>query len=338
MESESLNSEVLAAEAAVDAAAEVEAETPPAVAAGPERKRKKGGLKRGENLIGWLYISPMIVGILVFTAIPLIMSIISIFYHWTGSVGLFDPETTWVGFGNIKSIFGGLEAETYWKAVLHTFVYAIQLPVGLVIGLFLALAMNRNMKGVQTFRVLYYLPGVMSVVAVTIVWQALFKGDGYINGALGLIGIKPFGWLTTKVGAALTVNLLLIWKGVGYTALMFVAGLQSVSTDQIEAAKIDGASSWTILLKITVPALYPILFYLFVTGLMGALQMFNEPYILLGDGYGPGKIGMTAVGFVYDQFGQNDLGLASVGAWVLAFMIFVVTAIQMYVDKKREAD
>ena len=66
--------------------------------------------------------------------------------------------------------------------------------------------------------------------------------------------------------------------------------------------------------------------------------MFNEPYILLGDGYGPGKIGMTAVGFVYDQFGQNDLGLASVGAWVLAFMIFVVTAIQMYVDKKREAD
>ncbi len=297
-------------------------------------KPQKSYLRRGENLIGWLYISPMIVGILVFTAIPLVMSVMAIFYNWNGIVGLIESPPA--KFDNLKSVFGGLNSDLYWKSILHTLVFAIQLPIGLVLGLFLALGMNRDMHGVQAFRVIYYLPGVMSIVAISIVWQNMFAGDGYINSFLTSLGMKPFGWLTTKAGIGITVNLLLVWKGVGYTTLMFIAGLQSVSTDQIEAAKIDGASGWTILLKITVPALYPIIFYLFVTGLMGALQMFNEPFILLGDGYGPDNFGMTTVGFVYYFFGEKRLGIASVGAWVLAVLIFIITAIQMYVDKKKQ--
>ena len=197
--------------------------------------------------------------------------------------------------------------------------------------------MNRDMKGVQAFRVIYYLPGVMSVVAVSIVWQNLFTYGGTIDQIYQKLGGgESLLLLSSRGGIAFTVNLLLVWKGVGYTTLMFIAGLQSVSPDQIEAAKIDGANSWTILMKITLPALYPTIFYLFVTGLMGSLQMFNEPYILLGDG---NPDGMTTVGFVYYFFGQKNLGLASVGAWVLAFFIFIITAVQMFVDKrKREAE
>ena len=326
-----------------DAVAEtppVAAETggsPVSVQAKPEKPRKSN-LRRGENLIGWLYISPMIVGILVFTAIPLVMSIMAMFYQWNGIVGLFESE--FVGWRHFQDIFGGLNSELYWNSLVHTLIYAIQLPVCLILGIFLALAMNRDMKGVQVFRVIYYIPGVMSVVAVSIVWQNMFASDGYINAFLKVLGMNPVGWLTTKGGVAFTVNLLLVWKGVGYSTLMLIAGLQSVSTEQIEAAKIDGANSWTILWKITVPALYPIIFYLFVTGLMGALQMFNEPYILLSGQKVPDDFDLTTVGFVYKFFNPpaRNLGLASVGAWILAFFIFIVTAIQMYVDKRREED
>ncbi len=296
---------------------------------------KKGGLRRQENLIGWAYISPMVIGILVFTAIPLVMSLIAMFYAWDGIHGLF--ESPGVGGSYFKAIFGGIESVRYWRSFANTLIFAIQLPVCMIIGLFLALGMNRNMRGVQTFRVIYYLPGIMSIVAVAIVWQNLFKADGTVNNLLGSLGIPPAKWLSSNAGVAFTVNLLLVWKGVGYSALMFIAGLQSVSTEQIEAAKIDGASGWMILRKITVPALYPTIFYLFVTGLMGSLQMFNEPYILLG-GYGIGENGMTVVGFVYYNFGESKLGLASVGAWILAIIIFIITAIQMFVDRKRQED
>lgn len=334
MESEKLGSDVFAAEELSSPAPMAGEEALPVGA--PENKRKVGSLRRGENLIGWAYISPMVIGILVFTAIPLVMSIMAMFYNWNGVNSLFSSQGA--GMSHFQSIFGGLESARYWNSLLHTLVYAIQLPVGLVLGIFLALAMNRDMHGVQVFRIIYYLPGVMSIVAVSIVWQTMFKGDGYINGILGALNMGSVDWLTSKTGIAFTINLLLIWKGVGYTTLMLIAGLQSVSTDQLEAARIDGANAWVILIKITVPALYPIIFYLFVTGLMGSLQMFNEPFILLGDGYGPGQFGMTTVGFVYYHFGQKDLGLASVGAWILALLIFIITAIQMYADKKREVD
>ncbi len=321
----------------VDTASPMSAEAV-AAPAGTAKKPNKSlshALQRQENLIGWLYISPMVIGILVFTAIPLVMSIMAMFYQWDGLHSLFESKP--VGFQWFQSIFGGLDSASYWRSFGNTLIFAVQLPVCLIVGFFLAVAMNRDMKGVQAFRVIYYLPGVMSVVAVSIVWQNLFTYGGTIDQIYQKLGGgESLLLLSSRGGIAFTVNLLLVWKGVGYTTLMFIAGLQSVSPDQIEAAKIDGANSWTILMKITLPALYPTIFYLFVTGLMGSLQMFNEPYILLGDG---NPDGMTTVGFVYYFFGQKNLGLASVGAWVLAFFIFIITAVQMFVDKrKREAE
>lgn len=293
-------------------------------------------LKRRENLIGWLYVSPFLIGIAVFTLVPFVMSIIAMFYAWNGVDGLLEsPMVGWQNFHDIFA-FDGLETQKYWNSMLHTLVFAIQLPICLILGILLALAMNRKMRGVQTFRVLYYLPGVMSIVAVTIVWQKMFESSGIVNTFLQNLGLKSVKWLSSESGIYFTVNLLQVWKGIGYSTLMFIAGLQSVSTDQLEAARMDGANEFKVFTAITLPALYPIIFYLFVTGLMGALQMFNEPFILLG-GYSPatGNTGMTAVGFVYSQFGAGRLGMASVGAWTLAVFIFIITAIQMTVDKKK---
>ena len=286
-------------------------------------------LERKETLIGWLYVSPMVIGVLLFTLVPLVISIMAMFREWDALENILQAPM--VGMGNFKRIFGGVDTQLYWPAILNTIIFAVQLPICLILGIFLALAMNRKMRGVQAFRVIYYLPGVMSMVAVAIVWKTIFNDDGIINTAFG----KSVPWLSSVGGIYFTTNLLLVWKGVGYSTLMFIAGLQSVSTDQIEAAKIDGATDSKIFRAITLPALYPIIFYLFVTGLMGALQMFNEPFVLLG-GYGTKNSGMTAVSFVYYAYDEmNNAGLASVGAWILALFIFIITAVQMIVDRKR---
>lgn len=307
---------------------------------GKNKKNKGSNLRKQENLIGWIYIAPMVIGLVLFSLIPIILSIVSMFYRYDGSTQISD----WVAVGgeNFKKIFGGMHSKEYWDSFANTLLFAIQLPLGMIIGMFLALGMNRSMRGVQTFRIIYYIPCVMSVVAVTVVWKKLFAQNGIIDNmfhnsdAYVTNPEDQFLWLDSRVGIVITVTLLQIWKGVGYTALMFIAGLQSVSTDQLEAARIDGAGPWTILYKITLPALYPIIFYLLVTGLIGSLQMFNEVYVLTG-GVGGYK---TAVSFVYYcKEVVKNYGEASVAAWVLAIIIFIVTAIQMYVDKrKREAE
>lgn len=313
-----------------EAVSEAEVKEPQVAVVPPkkEKPQRTGNIKRTENILGWVYISPMVIGLLLFTLVPLVMSIIGMFYEWDPKYPLF--ESTAVGFANFKSIFGGLNSKMFWSSFGNTLVFAVQLPVGMIVALFLALAMNRDMKGVQTFRVLYYIPCIMSVVAVSIVWQKIFDANGLIDSMFGT------RLLNSRSGIYFVINLFLIWKGVGYTTLMFVAGLQSVSTDQLEAARIDGANSWIILIKITLPALYDTIFYLFVTGLMGALQMFNEPFLILGETGGFQQSGLTVVGFVYYFKGQENIGISSVAAWVLAFFIFIITAIQLYVDKKKQ--
>lgn len=295
-------------------------------------KKPSNPMAKRENLVGWLFCSPIIIGIFVFTALPVILSLISMFYDWNGRVFVTDAEM--VGFENFKYVFTDSQ-HRYGLALKNMLVFAIQIPIGLFLGMFLGIAMNRAMKGVQTFRILYYLPSVMSIVAVTIVFQKLFDYGGYIN---NLFGTKV-GWLITDAGIGFTVNFLMIWKGVGYTALMYIAGLQSVSTDQLEAARIDGANGWTIFYKITLPALYPITFYLLVTGIMGGLQVFNEPYILAE--YGTNYNAITPVSYVYyfrDIKNGARYGVSAVAAWFLALLILIVTMIQMYFDNKRDKE
>lgn len=293
-------------------------------------KKKMSPLKKRENILGWVFCAPVVVGLLVFTAFPLIMSILSMFYEWDGLT--FVTQAEFAGFANFQKVFAGIYSKMFWKSLLNTLLFALQLPICLVLGLFVALGMNRRMVGAKTFRVLYYLPSVMSIVAVTIIFQKLFTLDGYINTLLG----TKIGWLVTDGGIVFTVNFLLVWKGIGYTSLMYIAGLQSVSPDQIEAARIDGANRWTIFRKITLPALYPVTFYLLLTGLIGSVQVFNEPFILAQ--YGTNYNAMTVVSYVYYFFGQKELGVSAVASWFLAFLLLIITMIQLHFDNKRDKD
>lgn len=294
-------------------------------------KGKRLGWK--ENYIGWLYCLPIIIGILAFTLFPIILSIYSMFLDWTGFQLIWDAE--FYGLQNFKVLFTGVERTVFWKALGNTFFMMLNIPVSMLLGVLLALAMNRKMPGAKVFRVLYYVPCITSVVAVTILFTKLFDTDGAINKMLEAFGKKNHArWLTDDVLVKVTVNILIIWKGLGYSTLMYLAGLQSVSTDQIEAAKIDGATSAKIFTKITLPALYPITFYLLVTGIMGGLQLFNEPFILVK--YGLTNNAMTSASLIYYYYENKQMGVAAVGAWALAILVFIVTFIQMAVDNKKE--
>ena len=286
-----------------------------------------------ENYIGWLYCLPIIIGILAFTLFPIILSVYSMFLDWTGFQLVWDAE--FYGMKNFEMLFTGVQKEIFWKALGNTFAMMVQIPISMLLGVLLALAMNRKMPGAKVFRVLYYVPCITSVVAVTILFNKLFEVDGMVNRMLEALGKKNHAkWLTDDVLVKVTVNILLIWKGLGYSTLMYLAGLQSVSTDQIEAAKIDGATGSKIFTKITLPALYPITFYLLVTGIMGGLQIFNEPFILVK--YGLTNNAMTSASLIYYYYQNRQMGVAAVGAWALAILVFIVTAIQMVVDSKKE--
>lgn len=296
---------------------------------------KKKGRRLGwkENYVGWLFCLPIIIGILVFTLTPILLSLYSTVLDWSGFRSIFDAEN--IGFKNFKDVFSGVYSKIFYKSFANTFWMMLNIPVSMLLGVLLALGMNRKMAGAKTFRVLYYLPSITSIVAVTVLFQKLFAYDGTMNQLLAKVGIPQQRWLTDNVMVKLTVNVLILWKGLGYSSLMYLAGLQSVSTDQIEAAQIDGAGSYVRFTKIVLPALYPITFYLLVTGVMGGLQVFNEPFILVQ--YGTANNAMTSASFIYYFYNeQRMLGVAAVGAWALALVIFAVTAVQMAVDNRKE--
>lgn len=287
-----------------------------------------------ENYVGWLYCAPIIIGILAFTLVPIILSLYSTSLDWNGFRSIFKAKGVgWENFHDVLSPDGAYSG-MFWKSLVNTLFMMLQLPVSLLLGMLLAMGMNRRMPGAKIFRVLYYLPCVTSVVAVTILFQKMFTYDGTVNMLLGALGIPKASWLTDDVLVKVTVNILILWKGLGYSALMYLAGLQSVSKDQLEAAKIDGAGSFQIFRKITLPALYPITFYLLVTGVMGGLQVFNEPFILVK--YGTSNNAMTGASFIYFFYNEGKLGVAAVGAWMLALLVFVVTFVQVAVDNRRE--
>jgi len=303
-------------------------------------KVKKNGFNRmklRENIAGWLFCAPVIIGLLLFALVPIILSLYSTTLRWSGFGSIFEASS--VGINNYRNVFFGLYSFHFWRAMRNTIIMLLYVPVSMIIGLLIAMMVNRKMRGVQTFRVIYYLPGITSVVAISIIFENLFNSpDGVFNIILmSNFGLsRPVRWLTDDAPVIISIGILVVWRGLGYSMLMYLAGLQSVSAELVEASRIDGANAFQVLHKIILPALYPITFFLLVTGVMGGLQIFNEPFLLAG--YGDNFNAMTSVSFVlfFFQGTVRDLGVAAVGAWALTILIFIVTAFQLFIDNRKD--
>lgn len=284
-----------------------------------------------QNLVGYSFVLPAIVGFVLFMAYPLFNSLFLSFMDWNMFKGM--EGSSFIGLENYKDVF----TNHYFKAgIINNFKFMLMgVPAMLILSLVLATFLNQEIFGRGVLRAMYFMPYIATVTAVAVVFSALFHQEyGPINEFLRMIGVaNPPGWLGSSKWALFTVVLFWIWKGVGYNVVIFLAGLQGISTSYYEAASIDGATKVQQFLHITMPLVSPTTFFLAVTSVIGSFQVFPEIKVMTEGG--PGTSTVTTVYHIYDSaFVKFDMGYASAVAWVFFAIIVGITVIQWTGQKK----
>lgn len=287
--------------------------------------------RRLRNTIsGYLFISPMLIGIIVFTLFPIIASVILSFTDWRFVTG-FD-KIKFVGFDNFVHLAGD---KGFKQSLTNNFILLLVVPITMGISLLLAVLINKHVYLKNWFKIIYFMPGISSVVAIAIVFQIIFHPSyGPANSALKALGIdNPPMWLADPTYALPSVMIIMVWIDLGYNMLIYIAGLQNIPQDLYEAAEIDGASGWRKFRSITIPMLSPTTFFLLITGIIGSFKAFSLIKVLTNGG--PANSTSTLVFDLYDTaFVSLKTGYASAMAIVLFACVLVITAIQWYGQRK----
>lgn len=293
--------------------------------------KNKSKLFRSENRVALLFIAAPIVGFILFSAIPLLISVYASFTNWNGL-----RQMNFIGLENYRNL---MNDSYFWTTLYNTFFLMLGIPVGLFISFFLAMGLNRKILGRNAFRVIYYIPVVSSLAAVSILWQWAYNGDfGLVNQALALIGIEGPNWLQNVNTVKPAIIIMTVWKGLGQSMLLYLAALQSVPKSFYEAADLDGANAWQRTKYITWPMVRPVTFFLIITSVIGGAQMFTEINIMTPTG-GPMYSSATVVWYLWQQaFNHWKMGYASAMAILLGILVFIITAIQFYVNNKMSYD
>lgn len=290
-----------------------------------------GRLNRGQGLLGWLFLSPVIVFYAIFFLVPLCFSLFLSFTEWGG----FDLSLIeWVGLQNYKALFA--DGSTFLNPIIkNTFVFAFgTVGISFVIALFVAYMITR-LRFEGFWRTLYFLPTVTTVVAVGNVWLYLYNPtNGLINAVLNKLGVSSIKFLDDPNTALASIIVVGGWLGIGSSVLILTAGLKAISDDYYEAATIEGAGLSAIFTKITLPLLKPSILFVLITSFIGGLQSFTLSLVMTKNG-GPGN--STNVGGLemYNQaFSYGNWGTASAMAFVLFLCVFIVTIIQLTVFRR----
>ncbi|MDM5186769.1 sugar ABC transporter permease [Bacillus sp. DX4.1] len=264
---------------------------------------------------GYFYIAPWFIGFILFNLIPMIMSMVMSFMDWP-VIG----EPRFVGFENFTNMF---HDDNFLNSLLVTVRYAIiAVPIGMVASFTIALIMNSKIKGLSIYRTVYYLPAVVSGVAVGIIWRwILDPSNGLINNLLHIVGIQGPGWFTDPNWVLPSYIMISLW-GAGAGMLTYLVALNEVPKDLYESASIQGANAMTRLLNITLPLMKPILYYNLIMGIIGAFKKFNDAYILGG----AGNQGQFILLQIYDTaFKYFKMGYASAMSWVFLIIVLLIT-------------
>lgn len=270
-----------------------------------------------KNRDGWLFASPWIIGFVLWTLGPMLASLGLAFTEWD----LFSPAR-FVGLENVRDM---LSDALVVRSLTVTTIYAItSVPLHILFGMALALLLNARIVGLRFYRTAFYLPSVLSGVAVALLWRWLFSPEfGLINTMLSSIGIQGPSWLGDERWALPSLVLMSLW-GVGAGTIIYLAGLQGIPTDLYEAAEVDGARGWDRLIHITIPMMTPVLFFQLVVGIINALQVFTQAYIMTNGG--PNNATLFVILHLYrNAFQYFRMGYASALAWVLFIYILILT-------------
>jgi multiple sugar transport system permease protein len=282
-----------------------------------------------EAVAAWSFLTPNLVGFLVFVVGPVVASFILSFTRYD----LLTPPK-FIGLRNYATLL--LHDPLMWQSLGNTLYYsALTIPTGIVISLALALALNQGLRGTIIYRTLYFLPVVTSAVAIAFIWKWLYNPDyGLLNWVLSLFNSTGPDWLNDPNWAMPSIGVAAAWKGMGYNMVIFLAGLQAIPAHLYEAAKIDGASTWKRFVHITLPLLSPSLFFVAVISVIGSFQVFDQVYVMTGGG--PNNATLVYNYYLWQNtFQYFKMGYASAMAYVLFALIFVVTLIQFRLLNRR---
>lgn len=297
---------------------------PDAATVAPQRKST---LHRSEHRWAAVFVAAPVIGFLLFTLFPLGYSIYASFTSWNG---LSAPR--FIGLDN----FIAITSDPYFrKTLFNTFFYMLGIPIGLVLSLLLAMALSRKLPGRTFFRTVYYIPVISSLAAIAILWQWAYNGDyGLVNQVLHIFGIQGPNWLQDTATVKPAIIIMSVWKGLGYSMLLYLAAIQSVPKSLYEAAELDGAGSLRKFISITLPMVRPVTFFLIVTNIINGSQMFTEINIMTPTG-GPEYSAATIVWYIWQKAFKNlQMGYATSMALVLGVLIFIITAIQMRMNAR----
>lgn len=304
---------------------------------GAAAQRGQGGRWRpGQQSEAYLFLLPSLLGFALFVLLPMLGSLALSLMDWN----LLAPPR-FVGLGNYALLFTA--DPIFAKAAGNTLFYTVTIvPLQLGLGLLLALALNQRIHGLGLYRLVYFMPVVSSVVATALIFQWMFNRDfGIVSALFWELGertglpIAPPDWLNSTAWAKPSVVALTVWKNVGFTMVIYLAGLQAVPTTLYEAATVDGAGAWSRFRHITLPLISPTTFFLLVIQMIGAIQLFSEPYVMTGGKGGPAHATKSLVFYIWESgFRYSQMGKASAVAWVLFAAVLLCTLAQNWLQRR----
>jgi len=289
-------------------------------------------LKR--DAAGYAFIAPWLIGFVLLTAGPMIVSVYLSGTSWT----MLSPAVP-VGLANYEKIL--VEDELFVTSLQNTLYYVVfSVPLGLVTSLILAMMLHQRLRGISVFRTIFFLPSITNMVAVSMLWLWVFNPEfGLLNALLAWVGIEGPLWLQSESWAKPSLIIMSLW-GVGGTMIVFLAALQGIPQELYEAADLDGAGRFRRLIHITLPMISPAMLFNLIIGVIGSFQVFTQAFVMTGTAQpgsegGPNNATLFVVLYLYKKaFQEFRMGYASALAWILFFLILAVTLVQMRLSKR----
>jgi alpha-1,4-digalacturonate transport system permease protein len=298
----------------------------------------------GVPRIGWMFVTPNLAILGLFTFLPIV---VNFYFAFTGGVQLYPSERPFTGLDNLGTLFdcgnyldpSSCRKDLFWRSIYNTAEFAL-LQVGLMVAFALvtALVLNRKIIGRGFFRGVFFYPVLLSPVVVALIWKWVLQREGVLNAVLASASASPVGWLSDASWAFFWCVFVSIWAHMGFYTLILLAGLQAIPADLYEAAEMDGASPWRRFSRLTLPLLMPNLIVVLVLGLIRAVQVFDEVFVLTGGG--PGSATTFIVQFIYQTaFAEaiHQYGLAAAASLVLALSLLVLTLVQLKLTRRNLA-
>ncbi len=288
----------------------------------------RGGPLDSERRWAWLFLAPALLGLAILSAGPILATLAISFTDWDL---LTPPE--WVGLDNFGEL---METPRFWRAMQNTLFYTLlSVPLGMAIALGMALGLDQAIRGIAWIRTMYFLPLVTSAVAVGLVWLWIYApAGGLLNVFLSTFGIPPQRWVSDPFWAMPAIIIMSVWQGLGVNIIIFLAGLQAIPQEYHDAANVDGAGRWARFRSVTLPLLTPSIFFTGILSLIGAMQVFDQVYVLARPDK-PTNSTITLVYFIYEEgFSFFRMGRASAASWILFLIASGLTIVYFRLQRR----